>query len=277
VITAWNGMMIGALARGAAILEDKQLLAAAERAASFVKSQLYDKGLHSLKRRYRAGESGLTGQLDDYAGLVAGLLELYQVSQDPEWLRWVVELTEAQIRLFYDHGHGGFYDGAGDSSLPVRMKGGYDGAEPAGNSLAAMNLHLLGILTGNEKWIELARATVAAFAGAINGQPRALPQMLCAWQQIQAKPVQVVIAGPRDRKDTAGLLATAFSLYDPSRLVVLADGGPNQKYLAGFLPFLDQMAMIDGKATAYVCQNFTCQMPVQDPESLRRQLAPAEK
>ena len=277
VITAWNGMMIGALARGGVILEDNKLLAAAERAASFLRANLYDEGQQTLRRRYRAGESGLAGQLDDYAALVAGLLELYQAVQDPEWLRWAVKLTETQTRLFHDQEHGGFFDGAGDTALPVRLKGGYDGAEPAGNSLAAMNLHLLGTMTANAKWIEMSRTTVTAFAAAINGQPRALPQMLCAWQQIQAKPRQVVIAGPSGRDDTAGLLATVFSLYDPGRLVLLAESGANQKQLAASLPFLDQMGMIDGKATAYVCQNFTCQMPVHDPESLRGLLTPGAK
>ncbi|HBI14101.1 MAG TPA: thioredoxin domain-containing protein [Desulfobulbaceae bacterium] len=274
VITAWNGMMIGALARAGSILEDRKLLAAAERAALFLKAHLYDEGQQVLRRRYRAGESGLPGQLDDYAALVAGLLELYQAGQNPAWLRWAIELTGTQIRLFHDQEQGGFFDGAGDAVLPVRMKGGYDGAEPAGNSLAAMNLHLLGTLTANEKWIELSRTTVAAFASSLNGQPQALPQMLCAWQQMQAKPRQVVIAGSPGREDTTNLLATVFSQYDPGRLVLLAESGENQELLATYLPFLGQMGMLDGKATAYVCLDFACQMPVHDPESLRGQLTP---
>jgi hypothetical protein len=277
VITAWNGMMIGALARGGAILGEGKLLAAAERAASFLRANLYDEGQQALKRRFRAGESGLAGQLDDYAALVAGLLELYQAGQNPEWLRWAIKLTETQIRLFHDREHDGFFDGAGDATLPVRMKGGYDGAEPAGNSLAAMNLHLLGTLTANEKWLEMSRATVAAFASVLNEQPLALPQMLCAWLQTQAKPRQVVIAGPPGREDTGSLLATAFSLYDPGRIVLLAESGVNQEFLAASLPFLNQMGMTDGKATAYVCQDFTCRMPVHDPESLQRHLTDGAK
>ncbi|MHB8809814.1 MAG: thioredoxin domain-containing protein [Desulfobulbaceae bacterium] len=276
IITAWNGMMIGALARGGAVLADDKLLTAAERAAAFLKASLYDQGRQTLSRRYRAGEGGLPGQLDDYAALVAGLLELYQVSQNPEWLRWAVQLTETQIRLFHDPDGGGFFDGAGDTALPLRLKGGYDGAEPAGNSVAAMNLYLLGTLTANEKWIEMSKATMASFASALNGQPRALPQMLCAWQQVQSKPRQVVIAGPAGREDTLKLLATVFSLYDPGRIILHAEGGENQKYLVSFMPFLEQMGMLDGKATAYVCQDFTCQMPAHDPASLRRQLTGKE-
>ncbi|MHB1349498.1 MAG: thioredoxin domain-containing protein [Desulfobulbaceae bacterium] len=272
VITAWNGMMIGALARGGVILRDQQLLVAAARAATFVEKHLNDGERQTLKRRYRTGESGLAGQLDDYAFLVAGLLALYQAVHDPRWLRWAITLTESQIRLFYDHSGGGFFDGAGDTALPVRMKGGYDGAEPAGNSIAALNLHLLGTLTANEKWLEMSRATVAAFAATINDQPRALPQMLCAWLQDQEKPRQVVIAGHPGRTDTDDLLAAAGSMYDPGRLVLFADGGTNQQYLSGFLPFLKEVTMQEGRATAYVCQDFTCRLPVTDPAELRAQL-----
>jgi uncharacterized protein YyaL (SSP411 family) len=101
--------------------------------------------------------------------------------------------------------------------------------------------------------------------------------MLYSWQQLQGKPRQVVIAGPPGRRDTAELVDTAASLYDPGRLLLLADNGPNQKYLAAFLPFIEGMVPRDGKATAYVCQDFTCQLPVQDAATLRRLLQPGKE
>jgi len=272
VLVAWNGLMIGSLARGSAILASPELVEAATKAARFIKKTLYDAASKNLLRRYRQGESGLAGQLDDYAFLVAGLLELYQATQEPEWLQWAVALTETQIEKFWDQEQGGFFDSVGDATLPIPMKGDYDGAEPAGNSVAAMNLLLLGTLTGNKEWSEMGSRCIAAFSTMLNTHPGAMPQMLTAWQQAQSKPRQVVIAGPADSKDTWKLIATAYSVFSPGMIVLLADEGPNQKYLAQHLPFIADMGMLNQQPTAYVCQDFACQMPVNSVDALTKQL-----
>ena len=273
VLTAWNGLMIGALARGGAILHDPELTEAARSAAAFIKDRLYDPETKTLKRRYRQGESGLSGQLDDYAFLVAGLIDLYQVVQEPQWLRWAIDLTTIQIELFWDKKEGGFFDSLQDPTVVVRMKGDYDGAEPAANSIAVENLVRLGRLTDNKEWLELAEKTINSFSAQINAYPQALVRMLSVRRELLEKPRQVVIAGRRGADDTKTMMATVSGSYDPGRILLLADGAENQQFLGEFLPFIRTVAMQDKRATGYVCKDFTCQLPVTKPEALRRELA----
>ena len=272
VITSWNGMMIGALARGSRILQDPQLLTAAEQTASFLKKYLYDSTNNSLLRRYRNQKAGLAGQLTDYTYLVDGLLDLYQASHNPQWLSWAVELTERQIELFWNDKGGFFFDSVADPSVKIRMRDKYDGAEPAGNSVAAHNLLRLGRLQNNPQWLQMTRRLVESFSEVINSYPPALPLMLTAWQHLDTKPSQVVIAGNRGAEDTEALLRIVESTFSRSRLLLLADGAENQAYLATRLPFLETVARLEGKATAYVCSDFTCKMPVTDPKALHLQL-----
>jgi hypothetical protein len=273
VITGWNGQAIGALARGSMILQEPQLLEAALQTASFTKQHLYDEGSQSLYRRYRNGEAGLPGQLHDYTYLVAGLLQLYQASHDPKWLKWATELTQKQMELFWNEDGGYFFDSVDDPTLKVRMRSEYDGAEPAGNSVAALNLLLLGQLRNNPQWLAQTRRLIESFSDSINQYPPALPLMLTAWKRLKSKPTQVVIAGNRDGQDTQALLDAVEKNFDPGRLVLLADGGENQAYLSEKLPFLESVSAIDDQAAAYVCTDFICKIPVTDPQSLQQQLA----
>ena len=273
VLTAWNGLMIGALARGGAILHDPELTKAARKAAIFIRENLFDPETQKLQRRYRRGESGIAGQLDDYAFLVAGLIDLYQVEQDPQWLEWAIELTTSQIELFWDAGEGGFFDSLQDPTLVVRMKGDYDGAEPAANSIAAENLVRLGRLTDNKEWLQLAEKTINSFSAQLNAYPQALFRMLTVRRELQEKPRQVVIAGRPGAGDTEAMMATVFSVYDPGRIVLLADGAGNQQFLGKLLPFIRTVTRQENHATGYVCKDFTCQLPVITPDALLKELA----
>jgi hypothetical protein len=266
--------MIGALARASAVMHDREMSESANKAAFLIWKHLYDEKKGTLKRRYRQGSSGPVGQLEDYAFLVSGLIDLYQLDQESRWLQWAVELTETQIRLFWDKQNNAFFDSVEDNRLLVRMKEAYDGAEPAGNSIAAMNLLRLGLLTSNDAWQEKAAQIMDYFSEQIKRYPPAMVQMLCAWDQHTAKQEQIVIAGKRKAEDTENLLKKVHESYSPGRLVLLAAGGENQQFLAQKLPFLKDVAMIDGKATAYVCRNFTCNLPVTDPEELEKLLDP---
>jgi uncharacterized protein YyaL (SSP411 family) len=272
ILTAWNGLMIGALARGGAVLGDPGLVEAARQAADFLYANLYERQTRTLLRRYRGGAAGIAGQLDDYTFLVSGLLDLYSAVQQPRYLTWAVELTRSQIRLFHDPQHGGFFDSPADPTVAVRMKGDYDGAEPAANSVAAENLVRLGRLTGNEQWLELAAQTIKSFSSQINHYPQALVRMLDARRDLKAKPRQLVIAGSRDAAGTRAMMAAAFGVYNPGLLLLLADGAENQEVLAGYLPFIRTAVMQDGKATAYLCEDFTCRLPTTSTRSLRREL-----
>ncbi len=276
IITCWNALMIGAMARGERILKDDGLLGAAVRAVTFIRENLYDPATRTLMRRYRDKEAGCAGQLDDYVNLADALLALYQAAHDPSWLIWAEELTERTIQLFWQDEGGFFYDSVADSSLKVRMRGSYDGAEPAGNSVAAHNLLRLARLRARDDLREKAQRLFFSFSQVIEQYPPALPLMLSAWQCLDDEPMQVVVAGDRGAANTEALLQVAERRFDPHRLILLADGGENQQYLSERLPFLDSVRPIDNRATAYVCVDFTCKQPVYDPAELARLLAEAD-
>ncbi len=277
IIAAWNGLMIGALARAGAILDGPEMIDAADKAAQFIRANLYDPETGLLKRRYRDGEAAHAGQLDDYTFLVAGLLDLYQVRQEPQLLSWAMDLTTRSIKLFWDEKQGGFFDSMVDARVPIRMKADYDGAEPAANSMAAMNLIRLGRMTANPDWLARAQKTVDAFSDRINHVPQAMPQMLCAVMLLREKPEQVVITGRKTDADTRLLLAEVWRHFNPNRVVLLADGGDNQNMLATMLPFMQTITGKNGRATAHVCRDFTCRLPVTSVSELAGQLTGAGK
>ncbi len=265
IITAWNGLMIAAFAKAAMILEDENLLLAANRAADFLLAELVVDG--KLMRRWREGEVRYAAGLDDYSFLVQGLLDLYGASHDYRRLEMAEQLTEQMIVDFTDP-QGGFYDTPQDADLLTRMKAAYDGAEPSGNSVAVMNLLRLSALGVGDDWARRAREGLESFGKALAAYPPAMPLMLSAMDLQLDKPRQIVIAGARDAVDTQDMLREVHSRYLPNTQVLLADGAENQDYLARRLPFIATTFRIDGKATAYVCEDFTCKMPVNSKEGL---------
>ncbi|HEY3601483.1 MAG TPA: thioredoxin domain-containing protein [Chthoniobacterales bacterium] len=273
IITAWNGLMISAFARGAQVLGDPTYLEAATHAAEFVRQNLYNAKARTLLRSYRGGPANIPGFAEDYAFYIQGLLDLYETSFEVKWLQLAEQLQATQDRLFWDERAGGYFSSAGgDASVLIRMKEDSDNAEPAPSSIAARNLLRLGQIRESGKLRERAEKTIAAFGGALNHFPSALPQMLAALDYSLSKPKQIVIAGQRDGIDTRDLLDEVHKHYLPNTVVLLADGGEGQKYLAENLPELETMKPIQGKAAAYVCENFTCKAPVTTVEQLRKLL-----
>src|SRR3954469_2895060 len=273
IITAWNGLMIFAFARGAQVLGDRGYLEAASRAATFLRAELYDKSRKVLFRNYREGRSAVEGFADDYAFLIQALLDLYEASFDVAWLRWAVELQETQDRLFFDKERGGYFSGAGnDPSILLRLKEDNDSAEPAASSVAALNLLRLAQIRNDSGLYERAEKTIDAFAPQIGHFPSAMPQMLVALDLSLSTPRQVVIAGAGDSADTRALIAEAHRHFVPNKVLLLADGGDGQRYLEEKLEALRGMKSIGGKPAAYVCENFTCKAPVTEAEELGKLL-----
>ncbi len=273
IITAWNGMMISAFARAAQVLDSPEYLKAAQGSAGFIRKELWKNG--ALIRSYRDGASTIAGFADDYVSLIQGLLDLYEADFDIGWIQWALELQKAQDRLFGDSEKGGYFSvGSQDPHILLRMKEDYDGAEPSANSVAAMNLLRLGQITGNDALRTQALKTIAAFSAQLNRAPTALPQMLCAVDASQSKPRQIVIAGKPGQPDTQRLIRTVHASFIPNKLLLLADAGPGQAWLAEHLEFLRTVSPIEGKAAAYVCENFVCQLPTADPEALAGLLKP---
>ena len=273
VIAAWNGLMISAFARGSRVLGDEGLRRHAERAAEFVWKQLYEPESGTLKRRWREGEAAEAGQLSDYADYAQGLVDLYGATFDPLWLERAVKITEAQNARFWDEKDGAFFDSpAGDPHLKLRMKDDFDGAEAAGNSIAAVNLQTLATLLDRDDWREKAKRTFDAYARRLQQNPLAMPQMLVAMDLEQATARHVVIAGRPDAPDTRALVLEFSRRFLPHDELLVVGGGEAQKRLAKLVPFAAALSPKNGKATAYVCVNYACRLPTTDRATFAAQL-----
>jgi len=269
IITAWNGLMISAFARGAQILNDPTYLEAAVRAATFLRTQLFDPSRKVLVRNYREGRSEVEGFADDYAFVIQGLLDLYEASFEIGWLQFAIELQEIQDRLFFDEERGGYFSGTGqDASILLRMKEDNDSAEPAASSVAALNLLRLAQFRNEPRWRERAEKTIHAFSPQLGHFPSAMPQMLVALDFSLNEPRQIVIAAAKDEAASRALVAEVHSHFIPNRILLLADDAGAQKYFGEKLEAIRGMKAVGGKPAAYVCENFTCKAPVTDAKEL---------
>ncbi len=265
VLVSWNGLMISAFARAGQVLGDEQYLEAAERAGQFIMDKLYDPEKKQLLRRYRDGEARYEAHLEDYAFFIQGVLDLYEASLDIRWLKTAIALTERQNQFFYDKEQGGFYDTSGaDPSILIRTKEFYDGAEPTGNAIAILNLLRLSQMTNNQAWREMADRSLAYFGDRMLASPHALPQFLVALDFSLSKPKQVIIAGAAEDPRTKALLEEVHARFVPNKVILLADGGEGQRTLASYVPFIEGVRMIDGRPTAYICEDYACQLPTSD-------------
>ncbi len=273
VLTAWNGLMISAFARGYQVLRDARYLEASRKAARFIQENLYDSGNKRLKRRYRQGDADIAGMLSDYAFLIQGLIDLYEASLQERWLLWALDLTESQVSLFQDAPSGGFFNTTDqDPSVLFRIKEDYDGAEPSPNSVSALNLLRLAEMTHNESWRQLARKNVQAFEKTLSRVPQAMPQMLAAVDFLLDKPRQIIIAGHKDAADTRSLVRQVHKRFLPRKILLLADGGTMHQRLSESQPALKGMRPLKGKATAYICRDYLCDLPTSDPNQVARLL-----
>jgi uncharacterized protein YyaL (SSP411 family) len=273
IVAAWNGLMISALARAAEVFDDRPYLEAGLDAARFVEARLFDPSSLSLKRRYREGTGNIDAQLEDYAFLVQGLLDLYEVSFDPRWLSLASRLQGTQDRLFWDVKDGAYFSTRADTAhLLARMKEDYDGAEPAANSVSALNLLRLWQLTAVDTWRLRADATFRALSGRVARSGTAVPQLMAALEFNQSTPKQIVIAGDPGAPDTQALLRAVHQRFIPNKVLALVDGGPGQGTLTALAPQFAEMTRRGGHATIYVCEHYACHLPTTDPAVAARLL-----
>jgi len=267
VITAWNGMLISALARSSQVLHEPRYLQAAQKAASMIETHLYSRETGRLKRRYRLGTAEVDGFLSDYANMVQGLLDLYEASYDLRWLNWALRLQKTQDSLFSDNKQGAYFTTfTSDEHLLWKDREAYDGAEPSPNSVAAMNLLRIWQMTEDETARDRAVKTISTFGGQLNKTPETMPAMMSAYDALTSVQRQIVIAGAPQAADTRQMLDLVWQRYLPNSILMLADQGAGQQELARRLPFIANMRPKNGKATAYVCQNYFCNLPSSDPK-----------
>jgi uncharacterized protein YyaL (SSP411 family) len=265
VIAAWNGMMISAFARASQIFDEPRYADAAVAAAGFIESRMYDAKTSTIKRRYRDGDAAIDGMLEDYVFLIQGLIDLFETSFDVKWLSWALDLQKRQDQLFWDAKGGAYFSTAANASdVLVRAKEDYDGAEPSPNSVAAMNLLRLWQMTDRRDLRDKADRTFRAQAAQLTRVGANLPQMAVALSFSMSKPKQIVIAGDPGAPDTRAMLKLVHDRFIPEKILVVVDGGAGQAATAKLMPFVANMDRREGKATAYVCENYACKLPTND-------------
>ena len=271
VLTAWNGLMIAAFARAARTLDGAAgYLQDAQRAARFVHDRLWKPSTGTLLRRYRDGSAGVDAYAEDYAYLVFGLLELFQTDGDPTWLEWAMTLQTRQDELFWDANDGGWFSTTGkDESVLLRLKEDYDGAEPAASSVSVMNLLTLSHLV--ESFSEKIEPTLGIFSSRVSQSGRVVPMLLAALSAYHTGTPQLVIVGDPAAQDTNSLYEVVRYRYRPTTIVVPVVPQSLDK-TAALLPWIAGMKMVDGRATAYLCRDFTCESPTTEAGELARLL-----
>ena len=263
ILTDWNALMIAVLARGYRVLGAARYLEAAESAVKFIRETMQREGrlLHS----WRGGVPGAEGLLDDYAYLIAGLIELYQADFDAAHLEWAQELADALIERYFDNDAGGFFmTSAGATDLVIRPKVLRDGATPSGNGIAAKALIELWLLTDRDDLRNAAEKTIRAFSKGLNEHPTMFLRPAIAAATFLDLPATVAISGRSSDPLAPDLLSIINRGYYPGLLV--ACGGDESAVLFRDKPTLN------GRPAAYLCKNFTCLPPITDPEELRREL-----
>jgi uncharacterized protein YyaL (SSP411 family) len=276
VLTSWNGLMIGAFARAARVVASIRgttsdtYLEAARRAATFIRTTMWNPATRTLLRRYRGGHAEIEGYAEDYAYLIFGLLELFQADPRREWLEWAIDLQHRQDELFWDEANGGWFSSTGnDPTVLLRMKEDYDGAEPSASAVSVLNLVVLTHLHDDPRWTERIERTVRLFADRLEQIGRAVPMMAAAFATFAGGLQQVVIVG--DGEAAKALQAVATAGYRPFTLALTLTPA-QQREFGEVAPFLAAMAPLDGQPAAYVCRDFACRAPVTTVEALEREI-----
>ena len=271
VLTAWNALAIGALAEAGRVFGEASYVREAVRCAEFVLTHLRDER-GRLLRSWRNGTAGRPGFADDYAIMAAACLTLYETTFELRWFEEAVTLADELLRLFHDDERGGFFQTGSDAEeLVLRPKELYDNATPSGNSVAAETLLRLASFTGDAEFERAGLSALRLIRDAMAGAPTGFGQALCALDRYLGPSNEVAIIGDPAAADTRALAAVVTNeAYRPN--IVLAVAAPDDELAARTVPLLRDRVARDGRATAYVCERFTCKLPVTDVVALREQL-----
>ncbi len=265
IISAWNGLALSGLAEAIKLSKNPPWVEALERTVSFIFSKMFRDGF--LLHTYKDGRAKLLGYLDDYAFVAVGLLDAYEAMFDRSALERAVLLADVMLREFWDErGAGFFYTGKSHERLISRTKPVFDASIPSGNAMAVQLLLRLAHITGNEDYAKRAEAVLRSYYDAMESQPFGFAHLLCALDFYLSKPKEIVVVGERSDLQTKELLNQLHGLYLPNSVLQLAAPG---EALEKISPLLADKTQIDGKPTAYVCENFTCSAPVTSWKELQ--------
>jgi len=250
------------------VLGDASYTVRAEGAAEFLLTVMQREG--RMFRSWKDQRLHHAGYLDDYAFLIAGLLDLHEATGRRVWLEHAMALDAVLAAHFEDRQAGGFFmTSDDDEQLLAREKPGYDGAEPSGNSVQALNLLRLHELTTQDAYRQRAMRTLGALGERLAGNPTALAEMLLALDWQLDAPKQIVIATVRARDEAAPFLAELRTRFVPNRILAVLTPDDERGEL---IPVTEGKVPLGGRATAYVCENRVCDLPTSDAAVFARQL-----
>jgi len=268
ILTAWNGLMLASLAEGARVLGRDDYRVAAVRAGDFIRESLVVDG-DRLLRTHKNGHSKLNGYLEDYANVIDAFLELYQSTFEERWFVTARALADRVLAHFSTE-EGGFYDTSDDhESLIVRPRNVQDNAVPSGNGMMFKQLLRLYAYTGDARYEQAALNGLRLLANAIREYPFAFGESASAVDMLVSGVQELALVGDANSAEMRALLDAAFTPYRPNLVTALT---PAPLGADAVIPLLADRTMRDGQATAYVCQQFTCQMPTTSRAALEGQL-----
>ncbi|KAB2960104.1 MAG: DUF255 domain-containing protein [Candidatus Methylomirabilis oxygeniifera] len=274
ILTAWNGLMVSAMAEGYRVLGERRHLDAAVRAADFLLSTLLRPD-GRLLRTYRSGVAHLNAYLEDYACLCEGLIDLYEAGGETRYLREAVRLAERMPGDFADEESGAFHTTSRDhETLILRYREGTDGATPSGNAVAASALTRLSFHLNREEWRRAAEQAISAYGQQIARYPHAFAKSLAVVDLLLEGPVELCLIGNPAEAGCEALRREVGRHFIPNRIIAHHDptkGNPPE------LPLLRGKGLVDGRAALYLCRNFTCQAPITDPAQVAELLGAAAR
>ena len=267
ILTGWNGLMIKALAKAAALLSEPAYGRAAAEAAGFVLDELLRDG--RLRATFGNGRARLRAYSTDYAFLIDGLVAVYEWSGDAQFLLHAERLTDILVRHYWDRGEGGFYLTASDhEQLLVRSKAVQDGATPSANSVMALALQKLAVLLGRTDFRDKAEVILGLYADSSLRTVFQQEALLCALDAWHAGWTEVAVVGPSDDSRTEALLAAVRAAYRPNLVLARSEGADPGRQ--GRVPLLAGRGLVAGRPAAYVCRDYVCDRPVTNPAELFR-------
>jgi uncharacterized protein YyaL (SSP411 family) len=272
ILTEWNGLMIHSLAECGVALERPDALAAATAAAEFILAQMSQPD-GRLFRSWKDGRAKLNAYLEDYAALVRGLIALYEATFTLRWLGEASRLTQVIFAQFHDEVGGGFFQtGVDHEQLVARRKDFIDNAIPSGNAMAAESLLRLAVLLDDGRYRQEVGRILIAMKEAMARQPTGFGRLLGVCERFLAPSQEIAIVGDPADPATQALLREVRRRFLPTAVVALKH--PDEESL---LPLLQGRTLIGGRPTAYVCEHYTCQLPVTDPQALAQQINAASR
>ncbi|HET6344987.1 MAG TPA: hypothetical protein VFH51_08645, partial [Myxococcota bacterium] len=270
ILTAWNGLMIGAFATAARVLDEPRYLAQAQRAADFL-WRVLRRPDGQLLRTCRGERAHLDAYLEDYAYLAEGMLDLYEADGNPQTLERVRTLVERMLSDFLDPASGAFFDTATHhEKLLYRTREGHDGATPSANATAASVLARLSVHLDHAPYAERARAALMAYATGWERTPWAFCKATMAWQFLEGAPQELVLVGKPGSPDREALWRAVQAIYVPYSVIAQSAGDVPSE-----LPLLRGKTRVGDRAALYVCRQYTCNAPITDPAAVASGLSPA--